>query len=299
MARLKQTILGQTVQGEDRQNAAGMLDVSQLQSGQNGHHTDFAGYVSNAAYVRRNLIAVLIEAPTGFKHLPEPKKWVATLKNLIELHPNSIEGLNATLTVEYVEEAVGGAGEMQETASNVTRERSLPVFNWTEKYGKPINAFFTAWISNLIMDPETKIPNVMSREGQDPVTDILPDFHGMTVLFIEPDPTHTGVVEAWLSTNMSPKSGGEVIGARDKTAAGELTQYSIEFTALTQTGVGVRKLAQRYLANLNTTGTNPNVSDAFLKDIAEDVKGAEVGYSESLDAMAANSVEVPPVGPGV
>jgi len=39
---------------------------------------------------------------------------------------------------------------------------------------------------------------------------------------------------------MMPHSNGEEDGRRDMTAAGELLTLSIEFTALTQTGVGVR-----------------------------------------------------------
>lgn len=292
MARLKDTILGTEAFGAQSQNPDGIVDISQLQSGQNGISTNFAGYVSNTAYVRRNLIAVLVEAPKGFQYLPNPERWVATLKSLIELHANSIEGLTSTLTVEHVEEAVGGAGEMQETLSNVTRERSTPTFNWTEKAGKPVNNFLTAWITMLMMDPETKIPSVMALAGEKP-TDVLPDFNSMTVLFIEPDPTNTRVVDAWLSTNMQPKSAGEVIGTRDLTVGGELTQYSVPFSALTQTGEGVRKLAQTYLAEMSKTGVNPNLSEAFVQGIEEDIKASDAGYADSVAAKAQQSLTTP------
>lgn len=314
MARLKDAILGNQAFGEKKQDATGIPDISQLDVGQNGYHTNFAGYASNAAYVRKNIIAVLVEAPSGFQNLPNPEKWVSTLKSLVELHPNSIEGLNNTLTVEHVEEAVGGAGEMQETVSNVTRERSVPVFNWTEKYGKPINAFFHTWITNLMMDPETKVPAIMARGGNDTLsgeapTDVLPDFYSMTVLFFEPDPTHTKVVEAWLSTNMQPKSAGEVVGSRDLTAAGETSQYAIEFTALTQTGQGVRELAQTYLNEMNKPAINPNLEPAFVKDVRaanlgdayaeQDVIASETGYTDSVASMSENATTSPPDGADV
>lgn len=289
MARLKDTILNNVAHGEKSSNAKGMLDISLLSAGQNGFRTDLRGYVSNAAHVRRNLIAVLVEAPTGFNDLPNPEKYIATLKSLVELHANSIEGLNSTLTVEHVEEAVGGAGEMQETLSNVTRERSTPTFNWTEKEGKPINAIMTSWITNLMMDPETKVPGIMAT-GTTP-GDILPDYHSMTVMFIEPDRTHTRVVEAWLCTNMQPKTAGEVVGSRDLTTGGELTQYAVEFTALTQTGVGVRNFAQSYLAELNKPGINPNLSPAFVDQISEDIKAqTDSGYVDSVNDMSSNAI---------
>ncbi|MBE0438136.1 MAG: hypothetical protein IBX57_00015 [Gammaproteobacteria bacterium] len=295
MGRLQSTILGTKAHGEKSLNGEGMLDVSLLESGQNGIRTNFEGYVSNAAYIRRNLIAVLVEAPRGFQHLPNSEKWVGTLKSLVELHANTIEGLQSTLTVEYSEEAVGGAGEMQETATNVTRARSVPVFTWTEKYGKPINQFLTGWITNLIMDPTTKVPNVMTRQGEKP-TDLLPDYTGMTVMFIEPDPTHTRVVHAWLSTNMHPKTAGEVLGRRDLTQPGEPTQYSVEFTSLTQEGLGVNTLAQRYLDEMNMSGINPNLKEAFVQEIQADIRAAESGYSDQVNDASARAMDTPAGG---
>jgi hypothetical protein len=288
--RMANQILGHKAYGEKRMDAPGMVDIHQLQAGQNGFRTDFEGFVNNSSYVRRNMIAVLVEAPRGFQHLPDSEQWVSTLKSLIELHPNSIEGLNSTLTVEFSEVAVGGAGEMQEDIANVTRERSVPTFTWTEKYGKPINAFLSGWITNLMMDPITKVPNIMTRSGDKP-TDILPDYTSCTVLFIEPDPTHTRVVHAWLCTNMHPKTAGEVVGARNLTAAGETVEYSVEFTALTQEGLGVQLFAQRYLDEMNMSAVNPNLKPAFVDKIEEDIIAQDAGYHDQLDRASKISVQ--------
>lgn len=282
MARLRETIIGNAAQ-EGVENVVGgisevghgelhlqpMVDVSQQTAGQNGPFTNFEGYASNSTYVRRNLIAVLIEAPRAFNDLPNGDKWKATLKSLVELQPDSIEGLTSTLTAEFVEHAVGGAGEMQEDISNVTRARSTPTFNWTEKYGKPINAFLTGWMTELLMDPISKVPGIVTRrlqEGSAPPADMLPDYTGMTVLFFEPDPTNTRVIHAWLCTNMHPKTAGEVVASRDLTAAGESVQYSVEFTSLTQEGYGVRRYAQEVLDEMNRNAINPNTMPAFVEN---------------------------------
>lgn len=288
MARLKDTMVGDNAFGEGVQ--APMVDLAQPESGQQGFRTNFEGYVSNAAYVRRNLIAVLIEAPRGFEDLPNSQKWVDTLKSLIELHSNSIEGLQSTLTAEFVENAVGGAGEMQEDVSNVTRARSTPTHVWTEKYGKPINAFLSGWITGLLMDPITKVPNVVANRDSDQPIDLLPDYTGATILYFEPDPTHTKVVHAWLCTNMHPKTAGEVVGNRDLTAAGESVNYSVEFTSLTQEGVGVNLFAQRVFDDMRMTGANPNLQQAFVRELDENVRSAENGYSEQI--RTANNTSV-------
>ncbi|QVD49097.1 hypothetical protein LUCX_27 [Xanthomonas phage vB_XciM_LucasX] len=253
--------------------------------GQQGPMTDFTGYVSNSAYVRRNVICLLVAAPRGFRDLDNPEIWEQTLKSLVELHAKSIEGLNSTLTVEHVENAVGGAGEMQQDLSNVTRARSTPTFVWTEKYGQPVRAFLEGWVTQLMMDPITKGPAILST-GRRP-SDLLPDYTGATMLFFEPDPTFTKVTKAWLCTNMRPTNQiAENTGRRDLTQAGESVDYTVEFTSLTQVGAKVTEFAQSRLDAMNLTGLNPNLQNAFVTAIDPYVSGADNGYTEQLSNEA-------------
>lgn len=287
MSRLKDAVLGKVgyAIGKDQP----MVDLKN--GAQMGYQPDYASLVSNSAYVKRNLITFLVESPRGFQDLDNPDRWVGTLKALVELHAKTIEGLQSTLTVEYSETPVGGAGEMQEDVTNVTRARSNPSFTWTEKYGKPINAFLDGWILNLIMDPQTKFPAVVTRGSKKP-TDLLPDYNGMTVMFVEPDPTHTKVVQAWLCTNMRPKTGGDVTGRRDLTAAGETVDYQVEFTAVTQVGAGVNKFAQRLLDEMTLTGANPNLRPAFVDQITADVKAGDAGYTAAVNNAGKTAVKI-------
>jgi hypothetical protein len=281
MSRLADTVLDNKAYNQYGRSA--MVDIRK--GGQNGVAPDYAAYVSSAAYVRRNVIAILIEAPRGFQDLENPDYWVSTLKNLVELAPKTIEGLSQTLTVEHIENPFGGAGEVQQDISNVTRQRSAPQFTWNEKYGKAVASFLNGWVLNLIMDPETKYPRVV--KNSDKPTDLLPDYTGMTVLFIEPDPTHTKVITAWLSTNMRPTGTvAEISGNRDITAALQGADYSVEFTALTQIGEGVNNFAQEILDNMTLTGANPNLQEAFVREIDADVQAGESGYGNQIEKMA-------------
>lgn len=285
MSRLKDTLLGNNAYGL----YATAPQVDLRNGAQNGPMTDFTSYVSNAAYVRRNLICLLLEAPRGFQDLPNPDVWVGTLKALVELHAQSIDGLQATLTVDTVNTPVGGAGEEQDDPSNVTRAKSTPTFNWREKYGLSIAEFHQGWITGLIMDPITKYPTVVSQGLRRP-TDLLPDYYGASMIFFEPDPTGTKVIKAWLSTNMFPKSSGDIVGHRDLTQAGETQDYSIEYTALTQVGAGVKAFAQQLLDQFNLAGLNPNVQAPFVNNIDADVAAQAVGYAEQLDVEAQTRV---------
>jgi hypothetical protein len=290
MSRLKNTILGSQMYGEYSTNQV----VDLTNGAQNGYTTDLTTYVSNSTYTKRNLIALLLEAPRGFQDLNTPDYWVATLKCLVELHPKSISGLQNELTADFVETAVGGAGEMQEDISNVTRSRSTPEFTWTEKYGKPVWRFLDGWIRNLMMDPITKVAAVVNS-GTNRPTDLLPDYTGMSVIFIEPDPTHSQVVTSWLCTNMMPKSTGANEGRRDMTQAANEVDYSITFTALTQVGDGVNQFAQTLLSQLMLTGANPNLRTAFLQGVDADVDAVTTttgqnGYVSQVAVTGAEDV---------
>lgn len=284
--RLSGTVLDQKAHVKHAQAVA--VDIRQ--GGQNGAMTDFRGFVSNASYVRKNIICILIEAPRGFRDLGDEEVWVGTLKSLVELHPRTIEGLNMTLTAEFQDNPVGGAGEVQSDWSDSKRTPSTPTFGWVDKYGLVINQFFEAWITGLLGDPITKYPTVISNpDGQRP-TDLLPDYRSATMLFIEPDPTHLNVQRAWLCCNMMPKTAGDAIGSRDLTQGGQFAEYSIEFTAMTQVGAGVNEFARKVLRSLDLNGMNPNLQKAFINDISADVQAQNVGYQFQMDTVSRSKI---------
>lgn len=264
--------------------------VNLTMGAQMGPMTDLRQYVNNSAYIPHPLIAILLEAPTGFRYLPEPELYYRTLKSLVELHAQTIEGFNSQLDVEYSETNVGGGGQKQEDISNVTQQQPTPTFVWPDKYGKPISRFLRSWITELIQDPITKYAGVVSRTRQ--LDDLLPDFSSMTCLFFEPDPTHTKVLEAWLCTNMKPKTSGPIEGRRDLNSGPSPTELSIEFTALSQTGYGVMQLAQQHLDNMVLTGLNPNVQPAFIQSATADVSaaGGYTGYDKAMSDFNASKI---------
>lgn len=260
-----------------------MLDLTF--GGQMGYAPDLTQWVSNQNYVRKNLFCLLLEAPKFFDYMPNPKTWVSTLRALVELHPRTIEGLNAGLTVEVTETPIGGGGEQQQDFTNVTRARSQPVFGYDEKYGMPIQTFLTDWISYGLMNPDSKTANIGTLETNFP-RDMLADQYSMTCIFIEPDPTHRKVVKSWLTTNMYPLSTGDIIGKRDISANGETTSLSIGFTGFSQYNLGSNILAQKLLDNINITNANPYLRPAFIDAINATVQAeAGTGYENNAETL--------------
>lgn len=265
-----------------------MLDPTY--GGQFGFAPDFSEWVSNQAYVRRHVIPILLEAPRFFQLMPNPDVWVRNLRALVERHPRSIEGLNKGLTVTTDETPVGGGGEMQEEVTDVKRARSQPVFAYHDKYGNVFQNFFHDWITYGLMDPDSKVATIGTLAAGQYPSDMLADMYSMTVIFIEPDPTHRKVVKAWLSTNMFPKMTGDMLGSRDLTNAMQLTDISIEFAAITQTGLGVDLFAQSILDGINITDANPYTMQPFISDYSPDVAREPSGYQAEIDKMAETSV---------
>lgn len=286
MSRLTTAILGQNAFGRNAHQP--MLDLTF--GGQGGYSPNLEAWNNNGAYIRKPLIPILLEAPRFFSLMPEPQKWVETLRALIELHPLTIEGFKAGLTVEFEEHRVGGAGEVQAEVTDVKREKSDPVFTYVEKYGMAIQTFLSHWIQYGMMDPETKFALIGTLTGQRP-DDLLADWYTCTCLFIEPDPTHRRVVKSWVSTNMMPKGTGDIIGKRDNGTASELNNLSIEFTALSQFSLGTSVFAQKILDTINITRANPYMRPSFVQNISSDVEAANTtGYKLGVEALAASAL---------
>ena len=287
MARLVDAIIGNAAYGNG--NPSAMLNIGY--GGQFGWAPNMAEWISNQAYVQRNIFAVLVEYPKFFDSMPNSTMFVQALKSLIETKPIRIEGLQSGITVEKATHAVGGAGEMQEEVVNSTRARSIPVHTYQDQYGRPIQNFLEFYIQYGMMDPETKSALAATVSGIKPA-DWLADMYTFTVLYFEPDISMTQVNKAWLTTNMCPESNGDLTGKRDLTSAlGLGAELSITFGGITQHGSGVKAFAQNYLTAMNLTNANPSLAASFVQAIDPAVTAANAdGLVEGITALEAGAV---------
>lgn len=264
-----------------------MLDLAY--GGQNGWAPNLTEWVSNQAYTSRPLVCILLEAPRLFTEMPNSEKWVASLKALFELHARSIDGFNAGLKVDFDEHPVGGAGEVHHEFTNVTREPSQPKFQFVEKYGRPIQTLLDYWIRYGMMDENTKFALASTLSGGN-VTDLLADWYTASCLFFVPDPLHKKVDKAWITTNMAPKGTGDIVAKRDLTAAQEILTLDIEFTGISQYGLGVQQFAQGILDNININNADPFMRPSFVNKVSPDVDAAAKGYKQRTEEVGSTSV---------
>lgn len=286
MSRLSDAILQG---GYSRGLMSPMLDATY--GGQNGYAPNLTEWVSQTHYVRKNLHCFLLEAPRGFDYLPEPQYWIRALKNMVEVHAKTIEGLNAGLSATFGETPVSGGGEIFEDTTNVTRERSNVTFGFTDLYGRPMQTFLQNWILYLMGDPDNKVPLINTLTTGRPYT-MLADISSATMLFVEPDATHTKVAKAWLGTNMRPRDNGKVEGKRDLTSPGDLSELSVGFTGVYQSGIGVDTFAQAILNSLNMNNANPNLRPAFARGIQAEVYATGRGLAGNMNDLASTALRV-------
>ena len=258
--------------------------------GQHGWAPNLTEWVSNQAYVSRPLICILLEAPRMFTVMPDSQKWISSLKALFELHARTIEGMNGGLKVDVEEHPVGGAGEQQQEIVNVTRERSQPKFTFIEKYGRPIQTLLEYWIRYGLMDPDTKYA-LLGTMNKAEVKDLLADWYSATCLFMVPDPMHKKIDKAWITTNMFPMTNGDITAKRDLTASQEMLTLDIEFSGISQYGLGVQQFAQNILNNINTANADPFMRPSFVDKVSPDVDAANTnGYKSWTEAVGKTSV---------
>lgn len=287
MARITNALLDKRAYGR----VANQPMIDPTFGGQLGYAPNIAEWNSNQAYVKRQLIVVLLEAPKFFQYMPEPQKWIDTLKAMLEVHARTVEGLNAGITLDFDEHPVGGGGEMQQEVIDSKRARSEPTMTIVDKYGMPFQTFLYQYITYGIMDPDTKFALMNTLSGNKP-DDMLADMFTFSALFMEPDPSHRRVTKSWVGVNIMFKGTGEITGKRDLTSALEISTLSLELTGIYQFNLGTNQFAQTILDNINMTNANPYLRSSPVSQVSADVLASGTGYKKNVEDLAASAVSV-------
>lgn len=277
--------------GPDHSLTGNTAEAGDLKSGgQNGHIYNPSDWVANTSYVRQDLIAVLIAPPTAMQYMPDGEDRIRMLKQMVEVHAQSVTGIEFGLEVEYSTTPVGDSGAELHVAVKTTQAQSVPSFLWIERRGKVITKFFMDWIRLLIQDPHLKKPGIIKEPAYIALPKaqkaLLQDAKSMMVLFIEPSESMEGVVDAVMVANMMPQS---VENAMSKTAgeALEIKEIEMAFTGY-QYEEGVKDIAQAYLDTLDRDGMDPSVIEAFNETIDPSIQDdtATLGYRPGVDVVA-------------
>lgn len=287
-AIVNQFIVGQ---GYNRERNRHMVDFSG--TGQFGMVPDHRVWANQTPYISGFTYARVIRAPRGFADMPEPARWYAALKNLVERHTRSITGLTSTLKVDVRETPWGWAGEQFQVDANVTRDRSqVQLQLGAELYGMPYQAFVDAWILNLIRNPDTKYANSVQFEASRRPDNMLADYKGATILYFEPDPTLKHIQKAWMQFNSWPSEGLPFVSTGDKISGGELQEATLQMTGITMSSVGIDRFAQRFLTGLSLTGSNPALAPSTIDAVQADLLASKTGDEDNIQRAVAEHLSI-------
>ena len=273
------------------------LDLSK--SGHFGFASNQSAWASEKAYVKQNLVIMLLEAPKFMSLMNKPTKWYAALRAFVETLPNSVTGFEAELTVNVVDQQSGAAGEVQQDFTKVSRARSEPVFNFAnDRTGNVIQKMIATWITYGMSDPASGIPLAITLERyvNNPNqlrNHWLAPWYSMTFIAFEPNATMTKVVNSWLVTNSWPMGTGPISGQRDIANDLNVPELSFSFTAFTDFNEGINRYAEELLGSINFQNANPNTQIPFVdygsNNVSDEVRTATAsGYAAGVEKVVDN-----------
>lgn len=193
---------------------------------------DMRAYVSNAPYLPRNLIPKVVRFPSG---MPQEKQ--DALRTILELHLSEIGGVSSG-SVLHMESNGCYGWQLPE---------SSPYIEISEKYGKPIVQ---------VLDDFTKM-HVLNRMR----TEL--EHGGLDILLIEPDPTYSHVMDAWLLRGVAFSNTGIAPQGRflDRVyTEDDRVRYHIPLLCAVVRNPDVHKLAKDALNQLNDAAHAINTS---------------------------------------
>lgn len=287
MSKNVKTNVFEEYQSGDATWAAG-IDTTDITKGSNWGFLPMIGgmddgknihtWMYNQPYHRRDLIAIVLETPKGFDYLPNPTMWHQAVKSLFEVHSKTIDGLDASLTVDSTDTDSGLSGGKMKSPSNVTRaESTVTLGGIQEAYGIPFEILLDTWIRYLIMDPDTKAPLITTLPKATDISVYDPTYWTCSVMFIEPDVLLRKSVHGWLTVNLYPEGNPDIVGKKDKNSGRDLKEISITMGGMSvpSTNRNVMELANTVLDNLKLYTITPDEIMLPVTDVAANLKAKD------------------------
>jgi hypothetical protein len=190
-----------------------------------GLYDNLTDWVKNQAFINKNLILVVLRTPKSIPAIPE-----GTIKQVLEMHPAEITGLARGYNL----------GTKAGNRLDYTPNRSEVQLAFGEKYGRVLGKLFETWGERL------------GAIG-------LSDNTTVDFMLIEPDPTHTLVVDAWKCSDMYPAGCSSIDAIRDSRIDRSPGLIYVPWGGVVTRSAVVDAEAQVLLSQLILASANPYV----------------------------------------
>lgn len=233
---------------------------------------NIAAWINNQGYIPQNIYSFLVQSPLGFDIMPNGDKLKKILKALIEIHAQTIKGIDLNMTGEYEEHDISTGIKQHEFKRTVMGEIKV-TYEWIEKFGKIVNTFWVTYFRYLLGDHITGQPLVCALPNWDNTKSYSADYKSFSVMYVEPDVTRKKVQDAVLITNHMPESAGTNTLSKDAVnGAGGLVTQAISLTGIPlYYNKEVNEFAGRLLQDMSSTFHDPNTLPSFLVEVKPDV----------------------------
>lgn len=198
-------------------------------------------WVSNQAYFPKNLILFVVRTPK----VPIPGIPGDMLKRVLELYPISITGLKRSFKTKD--------RDMARTQQRFEAVPSVVRMEFGEKFGRVIGKMF-----------ETMARRVCEIAVNDNTT--------VDFMLVEPDPTHTLVLDAWLCSDMWPSEVENIDGELDITSAKDPAHVDVTWSGHVERSIKIDEQAQELLTQINVASSNPYTSAEFVNALAKSLE---------------------------
>jgi hypothetical protein len=180
-------------------------------------------WIANQPFYKQNLILVVTRFPKSVPDIPEQM-----LKTILELHPFRIDGLKRGYRLET---KTGAKADYCHHESSVS-------MSFGEKSGRSISRMFETW--------GERIGGVGINENA------TIDF-----MLIEPDPTHTKVVDAWHCKGMYPHHCSSIDGERNLSLERSPQEIVVDWAGSVTRSREIDQRAQDLLNGLQIMNADP------------------------------------------
>lgn len=264
----------------------GILNLSV--QGQQGYLADMAAFPASTDYVKMPMIIKVVRAPYGLTLMDEVLggggAYVRAWKNMIETMMQSWTGFNRTLSISSNETQTGHAGEVFQTPTRVSRQRSQITSTIVEKDRRIVIRFLEDYTRYLIGDPEVGHPLLAGMT--DKFTDRLADMYAGIIIGYEPDKTFRFVENSYLITNFYLNNDvGENTSSRQLQQDGEVPTYNLSWAGFQKVGSEVDRLAQAFIDKHRINGVDPQRTNMIASEIDNAIASIDTGFGEQIDFL--------------
>jgi len=245
----------------------------------------FIELLNSQPYIKQNLIPFTMSLPRGYDYFPNAKEMKEAHIALFELHPESIDGIDATLTAEMESMKVGKSNQNLKAYKSVSRPECNVAYTIREKHGRPVTNFIDTMLEYLGRG-EFDQPPLVTKLDTFPRTGVIPtplELAGWSTLFVLPDYSQTRCEDAYLVIGQQVEGSVENAPKFSIEGVGEQITATINTGGVLVYGPAIRELGQIMLDRLETYNINskdmispidPNALDAAIKDSRFGLDGA-------------------------